>query len=176
MSKDDCKMCRMSRRKTCQKHVSIMWKQQGAGMTYRHDFCFPRPQKRNASTKNIRNPANPFRMVFYPIIYKVLHILSVVGNGISEPSTVAWSDSAGAVKKTRGGAPATTGGTYGCLRCGGFDVVIFFFGVAGFGSTFSFPATRSKNRSHWIGSTLLIGIGLILWIKENEFMEFTLYG
>ena len=35
-----------------------------------------------------RNPANQLRLVVYPIIYRVLYILSVVGLGISEPSTV----------------------------------------------------------------------------------------
>ena len=35
-----------------------------------------------------RNPANQLRLVDYPIIYKVLAPSQVVGNGISEPSTV----------------------------------------------------------------------------------------
>ena len=39
-----------------------------------------------------RNPANQLRLVVYPIIYKVLYIQAVVGNGISEPSTMYGLD------------------------------------------------------------------------------------
>ena len=36
-----------------------------------------------------KNPANQLRLVVYPIIYKVLAPSQVVGDGISEPSTVS---------------------------------------------------------------------------------------
>ena len=40
-----------------------------------------------------RNPANQLRLVVHPIIYRVSYIQTVVGLGISEPSTVPPSSS-----------------------------------------------------------------------------------
>ena len=49
------------------------------------------PKKTNPQRGNTgdgRNPANQLRLVVYPMIYWVLYIQTVVGLGISEPSTV----------------------------------------------------------------------------------------